>query len=111
MKPQLLITMNIEKMLGGEEPEMKPAGKAVSLPMPDGMEMPEGVEPGGTFEVMATVRVGDDGMLAVEALDGMPLPGMEPKEEAEEEPMEKETPEEDAEEGFLGAVEKRLAKQ
>lgn len=106
--------MNIEEMLGGAEPEMKPenkpAGKAASLPMPEGMEMPEGVEPGGTFEVMATVRVGDDGMLAVEALDGMPLPGMEPEEEPMDD-MEEETPEEDAEEGFLGAVEKRLAKK
>ena len=90
--------------------------KTIEFMAPEGMEMPEGLNPGDTFEAMATVQLGEEGKLNLTALDGMTLGGMEEAEEAEEEGGE-EGEEEMAAEGnmseggFLDAVERRATSE
>ena len=83
---------------------------------PEGMEMPEGLSPGDTFEAMATLQVGEEGKLNLAAIDGMALGGMGEEEEVEEESEEGEEGEEEmaaegnmSEGGFLDAVERRAS--
>lgn len=93
--------------------------ESIEFMAPEGMEMPEGLAAGDTFEAMATVKLGEDGELYLTALDGMPLAGMKEEEEGEEEGEENEMAEESGEEmmaegdmsegGFLDAVERRAA--
>ena len=82
---------------------------------PEGMEMPEGLNPGDTFEAMATVQLGEEGKLNLTALDGMTLGGVEEAEEAEEEggeEGEEMTAEGNMSEGgFLDAVERRATSE
>lgn len=90
--------------------------ESIEFMAPEGMEMPEGLAAGDTFEAMATVKLGEDGELYLTALDGMPLAGME---EEEEEDEENEMAEEGSGEmmvegnmsegGFLDAIERRAA--
>ena len=92
--------------------------KTIEFMAPEGMEMPEGLNPGDTFEAMATVQLGEEGKLNLTALDGMTLGGMEEAEKAEE--AEEEGGEEGeemtaegnmSEGGFLDAVERRATSE
>jgi hypothetical protein len=91
--------------------------KTIEFMAPEGMEMPEGLNPGDTFEAMATVQLGEEGKLNLTAIDGMSLGGME--EEAEEEGEEEGGEAEEemvaegnmSEGGFLDAVERRAASE
>ena len=68
---------------------------------PKGFAAPEDNEPGKPFDVLATVKVGDDGMIHLQAIDGAPLsesPAADPEDDM--------APTEDP--GFLGAVEKGM---
>ena len=88
--------------------------ESIEFMAPEGMEMPEGLNPGDTFESMATVQLGEDGELYLKALDGMALGSAEEEEEEEEgedEGGESEMMAEGdmSEGGFLDAVERRAA--
>jgi len=87
--------------------------KTIEFMAPEGMEMPEGLNPGDTFEAMATVQLGEEGKLNLTALDGMTLGGMEEAEEEEgEEEGEEMTAEGNMSEGgFLDAVERRATSE
>jgi hypothetical protein len=58
---------------------------AATCPIPEGMELPPDIEPGGTFEALATVALNDDGTLSIKELDGNPLPDYEEEKEAPDE--------------------------
>ena len=47
--------------------------ESIEFKAPEGMEVPEGINPGDTFEVMATVQLGEDGELYLKEVDGMPV--------------------------------------
>lgn len=87
----------------------------ISFDAPKGFAPPEDSEPGKPFEVMATVRMGDDGKLVLEALDGATLDANEegdPDGDAAEDKageMSGDMAEGAPEEGFLGAIEKGMA--
>ena len=49
--------------------------------IPQGFQIPDGVEPGQTFETVATVTLGKDGMLSLAALDGAAIETEEPKDD------------------------------
>jgi hypothetical protein len=92
-----------------EEVEPTPATpKEIEFPAPKGFSPPEDSTPGQPFEVMATVRMKDNGMLCLEAVDGV---AVYPEEKAE-------TPEEENTEagkkpaaiGFLAAIEDGMGK-
>jgi hypothetical protein len=86
--------------------------KTIEFMAPEGMEMPEGLNPGDTFEAMATVQLGEEGKLNLTALDGMTLGGMEEEADEEEEAGEAEEMVAEgnmSEGGFLDAVERRAS--
>lgn len=94
--------------------------ESIEFMAPEGMEVPEGINPGDTFEVMATVQLGEEGELYLKEIDGMSIGGeMEESEGEEEMEMEmenesegEEMPEESSnmsEGGFLDAIERRAA--
>jgi hypothetical protein len=85
--------------------------KTIEFMAPEGMEMPEGLSPGDTFEAMATIQVGEEGKLNLAAIDGAALGGgVEEAEEAEEGEAEEMVAEGGMSEGgFLDAVERRAA--
>ena len=88
--------------------------ESIEFMAPEGMEMPEGLNPGDTFESMATVQLGEDGELYLKALDGMALGSAEEEEEEEEDEVEENESEmvaegDMSEGGFLDAVERRAA--
>jgi hypothetical protein len=86
--------------------------KTIEFMAPEGMEMPEGLNPGDTFEAMATVQLGEEGKLNLTALDGMTLGGMEEAEEEDEEAGEEMAAEGNMSEGgFLDAVERRATSE
>ena len=74
----------------------------VKFAAPAGFAPPEDTEPGKSFEVLATVKQTDDGMLELEALDGVAVGGEEPSDEPD---MSDKAP------GFLGAIEKGMSPQ
>jgi hypothetical protein len=76
--------------------------KEVEFPAPQGFAAPEDTEPGKSFEVMATVRMKDDGKVCLEAIDGVPVSYKEESETPEMETAEGEDP------GFLAAIEKGM---
>ena len=84
----------------------KPKMESIEFKAPEGLEIPEGTNPGDTFEVMATVALGKEGELYLKEIDGMPVSGVEQKEEEVPETKE-EMPEQDG--GFLEAVERRAS--
>ncbi len=59
----------------------------LSIPIPDGFTPPDGTEDGGSFQVMADLRM-EDGKLILEKLDGKDVKdsGNEPEDESEDEP-------------------------
>lgn len=80
--------------------------KEIKFPMPDGFAAPEDAQPGKPFEVMATVMMSEDGMLALSAIDGAPIASApEPEEEEMDDMAEMPAPEGDA---FLSAIEKGM---
>lgn len=80
--------------------------KEIKFPMPDGFAAPEDAQPGKPFEVMATVMMSEDGMLALSAIDGAPIASAPEQEEEEMDDMdEMPAPEGDA---FLSAIEKGM---
>lgn len=81
--------------------------KEIKFPMPDGFAAPEDAQPGKPFEVMATVMMSEDGMLALSAIDGAPVASASDDDDEEEMDDMEETP---APEGdaFLSAIEKGM---
>ena len=106
-------TMGAKHHKGGECGCKHMNKESIEFMAPEGMEVPEGINPGDTFEVMATVQLGEEGELYLKEVDGMALGGeMEEAEEevgGEEMAMEsEEMPEGDMSEGgFLDAIERR----
>jgi len=86
--------------------------ESIEFKAPEGMEVPEGVNPGDTFEVMATVELGEGGELYLKEVDGMPVGEQDDMAEdkaeggSEEAGMEGEDM---SKGGFLAAVERRAA--
>lgn len=78
--------------------------KELSFNAPEGFSAPEDSKPGEPFEVMATLTMGEGGMLTLNAIDGAPVTT-----EAESKDEEGEGPEVEIEppsgEGFLMAIE------
>lgn len=62
--------------------------------LPEGIEIPDGSVPGDTIEVLASIKLGEEGKAEIVALDGLTIPGYE---EGEEEGEEMEEEEEGAE--------------
>lgn len=75
--------------------------KEIEFEAPKGFLPPEDSEPGKPFEVLATIRLKEDGKLCLEALDGAPV-----GEKYADKESKPEMP--DDEDDFLGAVEKRM---
>jgi hypothetical protein len=102
---------------GCEDNHMKK--ESIEFKAPEGMEVPEGINPGDTFEVMATVELGEGGELYLKEVDGMPVGEQDDMAEdkaeggSEEAGMEGEdmSAEEDnaptSQGGFLAAIERR----
>lgn len=86
--------------------------KELNFPAPEGFTPPEGTGSGEQFQVMATVALGDDGMLSLTEIDGAPisLPYPEDDMEAAEEGGEVAAEEAPAGEGFLMAIEDGVSK-
>lgn len=95
--------------------------ESIEFMAPEGMEVPEGINPGDTFEVMATVQLGEEGELYLKEVDGMPI-GAEDMEESEDQSEEEEMASEEmsaegeempesnmSEGGFLDAIERRAS--
>jgi hypothetical protein len=87
----------------------KPSDKKAntSFPIPEGMEIPEDAAPGSSFEAMATLEVGEGGVLSLKAVDGFDISAAAPATESEEESQETEP--EDM--GFVDAVERRATQE
>jgi hypothetical protein len=77
--------------------------KEFKFPAPDGFTAPEDADPTKPFEVMASVTMGEDGMLSLSAIDGVPI-ASEPEMEEE---MEEESP---MSVDFLSAIEAGASK-
>jgi hypothetical protein len=45
----------------------------IKFPAPEGFSVPEDSDPTKPFEVMASVTLGEDGMLSLSAIDGAPV--------------------------------------
>lgn len=57
----------------------------MKLELPEGFQMPASAKPGEPFEAVATLVMGEDGVMLT-ALDGVKLPEKEEEEEEYEEP-------------------------
>jgi hypothetical protein len=77
---------------------------AIKFPAPDGFTAPEDADPTKPFEVMASVTMGEDGMLSLTAIDGVPVASE--SEEMDEE-MDEESP---MSVDFLSAIEAGASK-
>lgn len=80
--------------------------ESIEFKAPEGMEVPEGLAVGDTFEVMATLALGEEGELYLREIDGLPVSTMQEEEEEEDMGGEEEMADE-GEGGFLEAVERR----
>lgn len=49
----------------------------IEFDLPSGFQVPDDVEPGESFDAVATVTVGEDGRAQLLALDGLPVEGGE----------------------------------
>lgn len=58
----------------------------MKITLPEGFPMPENARPGEPFDVVATIKPGEDGGFTLSAIDGMELPeeGEEEEDEMEE---------------------------
>ena len=80
----------------------------IEFNLPEGLSLPEGINPGEAFEVMATLQLGENGAAMLMEIDGAPVSA--PEEETEEAPvMEEDAAAAEEEMGFLDAVERRAA--
>lgn len=75
--------------------------KTFSLPVPDGLELPDEASNGKSFDIVANCKL-EDGMLVIEALEGIPVA---PQKEGSDDSGEKESP---PQKGFLAAIEERF---
>ena len=75
--------------------------KSISFKAPKGFAAPEDSEPGKPFDILATVSMGDDGQVTLQAVDGIEMAS------AESEDMDEasETPDEG---DFLGSIESQF---
>ena len=89
-----------------------PAPKEIEFQAPKGFSPPEDSAPGQSFEVMATVKMKDNGMLCLEAIDGVSVYPEEDAETPEEENAEDNAPSDKkpAAIGFLAAIEDGMGK-
>lgn len=78
----------------------------ISFPIPEGFQVPEGVQDGQEFDAVGTF-VASNGSLSIKAVDDMPLKGESP-ESPEKEQSEQGSPIEENE-NFMSAVEKRMS--
>lgn len=76
----------------------------IEFKAPEGLEIPEGTNPGGSFEVMATVTLGEEGELYLKEIDGLPI-----STESEDEEVEADDETQDNG-GFLEAMDRRMTK-
>lgn len=76
--------------------------EAIEFKAPEGLEIPEGINPGDTFEVMATVALGEEGELYLKEIDGLPIAAEPDQEENTEEEGD------DSAGGFLEAMDRRM---
>jgi hypothetical protein len=83
--------------------------KEISFNAPEGFSAPEDSKPGEPFEVMATLTMGDSGMLTLNAIDGAPVSMDAEPEEGEMEGPEMEI-EPSSSDGFLMAIENGVSK-
>jgi hypothetical protein len=83
--------------------------KELSFNAPEGFSAPEDSKPGEPFEVMATLTMGDSGMLTLNAIDGAPIAMDAEPEEEEMEAAEVEI-EPSSGDGFLMAIENGVSK-
>lgn len=77
-----------------------PDMETLEFKAPKGLEIPKGINVGDTFEVMATVALGEEGELYLKEIDGLPITAEEEDNEKEEDP---------AQGGFLEAMNRRMA--
>ena len=59
----------------------------MKITLPEGFELPEMAKPGEAFDVVATLKLCDDGMLELKALDGAEVEEPEEMEDEEESPV------------------------
>ena len=76
----------------------------IEFKAPEGLEIPEGTNSGGSFEVMATVTLGEEGELYLKEIDGLPI-----STESEDEEVEADDETQDNG-GFLEAMDRRMTK-
>jgi len=74
----------------------------IEFKSPEGLEIPEGTNPGESFEVMATVTLGEEGELYLKEIDGLPI-----STESEDEEIEADD-ETQNKGGFLEAMDRRM---
>ena len=75
----------------------------IEFKAPEGLEIPEDVKPGDSFEVMATVTLGEEGELYLKEIDGIAVSGEDDTEEGDAEGESGAS-----EEGFLEAMDRRM---
>jgi hypothetical protein len=73
---------------------------------PEGLEMPEDLAEGDTFDAMATLKLGEEGKLVLVSLDGVALGGSGEEEEDMGEEEEGKGP---SKGGFLASAEQGIA--
>lgn len=78
--------------------------ESIEFMAPEGLEVPEGIKPGETFEVMATVALGEEGELYLKEVDGLPI-SAEESDDSEDADEEEDTSDEG---GFLEAMDRRM---
>lgn len=82
----------------------------IAISVPEGLELPEGAEEGSSFDIVANCKL-EDGMLVIEALEGVPVSDDEGEDDSEEEKKSEgedgmvDTP---SRQSFLSAVEEKL---
>jgi len=77
--------------LAAKKPMDDDKNGVIEFPAPQGFTPPDNAKEGDTFEVLASVRMQADGVLQLEAIDGMPVKhdaDAEAKEEQDESPEE-----------------------
>lgn len=85
----------------------------ITIPIPEGLELPEGAEEGSSFDIVANCKL-EGGKLVIEALEGVPVSDEEGEDESEGEEGMSPTPDEDgmvvapSRQSFLAAVEEKL---
>ena len=82
-------------MLMGMAPEKEESEYKVKFAPPQGLVIPDDKKAGDSFEVVAKVKVEEDGQMCLEALNGIALDSeeSEPEEEIVEEEVEETAPE------------------